>query len=175
MYHDYTSDRLNEERDEYIQTKFDDVGETKVDFLGYLRHNREYICQAFRLPYRGKKLFMLSAECAEALNYRSMSLFTKYRSLHQMVATSIEKETMMERHILPFGRQHSEVTFVSARSIFLQFGCRIIVNGRQFRDDYWESRTREEGYTEADVRNEQQPSPTEPRAVSVLSEEEVSI
>lgn len=154
-YHDFTSNDLNEEADEYIQTKFDDVGETKIDFLGYLRHNREYKCQTFRLPYRGKKLFMLSSECAEALSFRnSRILFMNYRSLHKMVASSVEKETLIEKHILPFEEQHMDVTFVSARSIFLQFGCRIIVSGRRFQDDYWESRAREEGFTEADTREE---------------------
>ncbi|KAJ5645578.1 hypothetical protein N7507_011589 [Penicillium longicatenatum] len=173
-YHDFTSDDLNEESDEYIQTKFDHVGETKVDFLGYLRHNREYKCQTFRLPYRGKKLFMLSEECAEALNYYSRRrLFMKYRSLHEMAASSVEKETMMEKHILPVEDQHMMVTFVSARSIFLQFGCRIIVNGRQFRDDYWESRAREDGYTEANISNEQQPGDAEPKTGVAVSKEEV--
>ncbi|KAJ5792142.1 uncharacterized protein N7503_008120 [Penicillium pulvis] len=172
-YHDYTSNDLNEEGDEYIQIKFDDVGETKVDFLGYLRHDREYRCQTFRLPHRGKKLFMLSAQCADALSFRSSrALFMNYRSLHGMVASSVEKETMMEKHILPVEGQQRDVTFVSARSIFLQFGCRIIANGRRFRDDYWESRAREEGFTEANIRDDQQTSVARPRTGLVISKEE---
>ncbi|KAJ5885706.1 hypothetical protein N7504_011542 [Penicillium tannophilum] len=172
-YHDYTSNELNEEGDEYIQIKFDDVGETKVDFLGYLRHDREYICQTFRLPHRGKKLFMLSAECADALSFPvSRILFMTYRSLHKMVASSVEKETMIEKHILPVETQHKEVTFVSARSTFLQFGCRIIANGRQFRDDYWESRAREEGFTEAYIRNYQRHSAARPRTGPAVSGKE---
>ncbi|KAJ6010478.1 hypothetical protein N7451_001890 [Penicillium sp. IBT 35674x] len=173
-YHDYTSNELNEEGDEYIQMKFDDVGETKVDFLGYLRHNREYICQTFRLPHRGKKLFMLSIQCADALSFRSPRLlFMNYRSLHEMVASPVEKETMVEKHVLPVEKQHKKVTFVSARSIFLQFGCRIIANGRRFRDDYWESRAREEGFTEADIRDGQQLSAAGPRPGLIVSKEEV--
>ncbi|KAJ5539139.1 hypothetical protein N7513_007471 [Penicillium frequentans] len=172
-YHDYTSNELNEEGDEYIQIKFDDVGETKVDFLGYLRDDREYICQTFRLPHRGKKLFMLSAQCADALSFRSSRILSmNYRSLHNMVASSVEKETMIEKNIIPIETQHKEVTFVSARSIFLQFGCRIIANGRRFRDDYWESRAREEGFPEVYTRNYQRQSAAAARTELVVSGKE---
>ncbi|KAI9367330.1 chromatin remodelling complex Rsc7/Swp82 subunit-domain-containing protein [Aspergillus egyptiacus] len=155
---DHTTDQLNEERDEYIPKEFDEAGEKKVDANGYLQGGREYKCRTFTVPLRGKKLFMLATECARVLSYRdSYLLFNKNRSLHKIIATQIEKDDLIQQDILPYSYRSRQIAIVSARSMFRQFGSRVIVNGRRVRDDYWESKARKQGFTEDDLAGEKRP------------------
>ena len=161
---DHTSDQLNDEGDEYIPNEFDDAGETKVDAMGYLQGNREYKCRTFRVPHRGTKLFMLATECARVLNYRdSYLLFNKNRSLHKIIASQIEKDDLIQQDILPYSYRSRQIAIVSARSMFRQFGSRVIVNGRRVRDDYWESKARKQGFTEEDMAGEKRPGAAKAR------------
>jgi hypothetical protein len=41
--------------------------------------------------------------------------------------------------------------------MFRQFGSRVIAGGRRVRDDYWESKAREQGFTEGDSAGEKRP------------------
>ncbi|KAL4905896.1 hypothetical protein BDW74DRAFT_14152 [Aspergillus multicolor] len=155
---DHTTDQLNEARDEYIPKEFDDAGEKKVDANGNLQGDREYRCRTFTVPLRGKKLFMLATECARVLSYRdSYLLFNKNRSLHKIIATQIEKDDLIQQDILPYSYRSRQIAIVSARSMFRQFGSRVIVNGRRVRDDYWESKARKQGFTEDDLAGEKRP------------------
>ncbi|KAL5341833.1 chromatin remodelling complex Rsc7/Swp82 subunit-domain-containing protein [Aspergillus crustosus] len=155
---DHTTDQLNPERDEYIPKEFDDAGEQKVDANGYLQGDREYRCRTFTVPLRGQKLFMLATECARVLSYRdSYLLFNKNRSLHKIIATQIEKDDLIQQDILPYSYRSRQIAIVSARSMFRQFGSRVIVNGRRVRDDYWESKARKQGFTEEDLAGEKRP------------------
>ncbi|KAL4796358.1 chromatin remodelling complex Rsc7/Swp82 subunit-domain-containing protein [Aspergillus venezuelensis] len=155
---DHTTDQLNEARDEYIPKEFDDAGEQKVDADGNLTGDREYRCRTFTVPLRGKKLFMLATECARVLSYRdSYLLFNKNRSLHKIIATQIEKDDLIQQDILPYSYRSRQIAIVSARSMFRQFGSRVIVNGRRVRDDYWESKARKQGFTEEDLAGEKRP------------------
>lgn len=155
---DHTSDQLNEEGDEYICKEFDEAGETKVDAMGYPQGGREYKCRTFRVPHRGTKLFMLATECARVLNYRdSYLLFNKNRSLHKIIASQVEKDDLIQQDILPYSYRSRQIAIVSARSMFRQFGSRVIMNGRRVRDDYWESKARKQGFTEEDLAGEKRP------------------
>ncbi|KAJ5091836.1 hypothetical protein NUU61_006706 [Penicillium alfredii] len=161
---DHTSDQLNEQGDEYIPKEFDDAGETKVDTMGYPQGGREYKCRTFRVPNRGTKLFMLATECARVLNYRdSYLLFNKNRSLHKIIASQIEKDDLIQQDILPYSYRSRQIAIVSARSMFRQFGSRVIINGRRVRDDYWESKARKQGFTEDDLAGEKRPGSTKGR------------
>ncbi|KAL4766195.1 putative nuclear localization protein [Aspergillus foveolatus] len=155
---DHTTDQLNEARDEYIPKEFDEAGEKKVDENGVLQGDREYRCRTFTVPLRGKKLFMLATECARVLSYRdSYLLFNKNRSLHKIIATQLEKDDLIQQDILPYSYRSRQIAIVSARSMFRQFGSRVIVNGRRVRDDYWESKARKQGFTEDDLAGEKRP------------------
>ncbi|OQE17291.1 hypothetical protein PENSTE_c021G08359 [Penicillium steckii] len=161
---DHTSDQLNDEGDEYIPKEFDDAGETKVDAMGYPQGNREYKCRTFRVPKRGDKLFMLATECARVLNYRdSYLLFNKNRSLHKIIASQIEKDDLIQQDILPYSYRSRQIAIVSARSMFRQFGSRVVANGRRVRDDYWESKARKQGFTEDDMAGEKRPGAAKTR------------
>ncbi|KAI8954397.1 chromatin remodelling complex Rsc7/Swp82 subunit-domain-containing protein [Xylaria longipes] len=161
---DHTTDQLNEAGDEYIPRETDEAGEKKVMPNGQLMGGREYRCRTFLVPNRGDKLFMLATECARVLGYRdSYLLFNKNRSLYKIIANQVEKDDLVQQEILPFSYRSRQIAIVTARSMFRQFGSRVIVNGRRVRDDYWEGKARKQGFTEADMAGEKRPGAAKAR------------
>ncbi|CAI6247550.1 unnamed protein product [Periconia digitata] len=155
---DHTTDQLNPEGDEYLPREKDDAGEKKVTLQGHPLDGREYKCRTFFVPNRGEKLFMLATECARVLGYRdSYLLFNKNRSLYKIIATQAEKDDLIHQEILPYSYRSRQIAIVTARSMFRQFGSRLIQNGRRVRDDYWESKARKQGFTEEDAAGEKRP------------------
>ncbi|KAF2691092.1 hypothetical protein K458DRAFT_67069 [Lentithecium fluviatile CBS 122367] len=155
---DHTTDQLNAEGDEYLPREKDEQGELKVTPTGHPLDGREYRCRTFFVPNRGDKLFMLATECARVLGYRdSYLLFNKNRSLYKIIATQAEKDDLIHQEILPYSYRSRQIAIVTARSMFRQFGSRLIVNGRRVRDDYWESKARKQGFTEEDAAGEKRP------------------
>lgn len=155
---DHTTDQLNPEGDEYLPREKDEAGENKVTPTGHPLDGREYRCRTFFVPNRGSKLFMLATECARILGYRdSYLLFNKNRSLYKIIATQAEKDDLIHQEILPYSYRSRQIAIVTARSMFRQFGSRLIVNGRRVRDDYWESKARKQGFTEEDAAGEKRP------------------
>jgi len=161
---DHTTDQLGPEGDEYIPREYDEAGEKKVTGTGHLVDGREYRCRTFFVPNRGDKLFMLATECARVLGYRdSYLLFNKNRSLYKIIATQAEKEDLIHQEILPFSYRSRQIAIVTAKSMFRQFGSRVIVNGRRVRDDYWETKARKQGFTEEDMAGEKRPGAAKAR------------
>jgi len=161
---DHTTDQLGPEGDEYIPREYDEAGEKKVTNTGHLLDNRDYRCRTFFVPNRGDKLFMLATECARVLGYRdSYLLFNKNRSLFKIIATQAEKEDLIHQEILPFSYRSRQIAIVTAKSMFRQFGSRVIVNGRRVRDDYWEGKARKQGFTEEDLAGEKRPGAAKAR------------
>ncbi|KAF2264532.1 hypothetical protein CC78DRAFT_229044 [Lojkania enalia] len=161
---DHTTDQLNPEGDEYLPRETDEAGERKVTQTGHPLDGREYRCRTFYVPNRGDKLFMLATECARVLGYRdSYLLFNKNRSLYKIIATQAEKDDLIHQEILPYSYRSRQIAIVTARSMFRQFGSRIIVNGRRVRDDYWESKARKQGFTEEDAAGEKRPGAAKAR------------
>ena len=161
---DHTTDQLGPGGDEYLPREIDEAGEKKVMPNGHLTGNREYRCRTFLVPNRGEKLFMLATECARVLGYRdSYLLFNKNRSLYKIIASQVEKDDLVTQEILPFSYRSRQIAIVTARSMFRQFGSRVIVNGRRVRDDYWETKARKQGFTEADPAGEKRPGASKAR------------
>ncbi|KAK4466646.1 chromatin remodelling complex Rsc7/Swp82 subunit-domain-containing protein [Cladorrhinum samala] len=161
---DHTTDQLGPGGDEYLPREIDEAGEKKVCPNGELLGNREYRCRTFHVPNRGDKLFMLATECARVLGYRdSYLLFNKNRSLYKIIASQVEKDELVAQEILPFSYRSRQIAIVTARSMFRQFGSRVIVNGRRVRDDYWETKARKQGFTEADPAGEKRPGASKAR------------
>lgn len=155
---DHTTDQLNPEGDEYLPREFDEAGEKKVDAMGRLQGGRQYRCRTFTVPRRGEKLFMLATECARVLSYRdSYLLFNKNRSLYKIIANQEEKDALIAHDFLPYSYRSRQIAIVTARSMFRQFGSRVIVDGRRVRDDYWEAKARKQGFTEDDPAGEKRP------------------
>lgn len=161
---DHTTDQLNQAGDEYLPREIDEFGEKKVMPNGQLLGNRTYRCRTFLVPNRGEKLFMLATECARVLGYRdSYLLFNKNRSLFKIIASQAEKDDLVQQEILPFSYRSRQIAIVTARSMFRQFGSRVIENGRRVRDDYWETKARKQGFTEADLAGEKRPGAAKAR------------
>ncbi|PBP24712.1 RSC complex subunit Rsc7 [Diplocarpon rosae] len=161
---DHTTDQLGPEGDEYVPREYDEAGEKKVTATGLLVDGRDYRCRTFFVPNRGDKLFMLATECARVLGYRdSYLLFNKNRSLYKIIATQAEKEDLIHQEILPFSYRSRQIAIVTARSMFRQFGSRVIVNGRRVRDDYWETKAKKQGFTEEDLAGEKRPGAAKAR------------
>ncbi|KAI9773746.1 MAG: hypothetical protein M1839_002017 [Geoglossum umbratile] len=164
---DHTTDQLERDGGEYVPREYDDAGEKKVLQTGHLRDGREYRCRTFLVPKRGEKLFMLATECARVLGYRdSYLLFNKNRSLYKIIATQPEKDDLIQQEILPYSYRSRPIAIVTAKSMFRQFGSRVIVNGRRVRDDYWEGRAIKQGFTEDDLAGETRPGAAKARSVA---------
>lgn len=167
---DHTTDQLGPGGDEYLPREIDEAGEKKVTANGALLGGREYRCRIFLVPNRGEKLFMLATECARVLGYRdSYLLFNKNRSLYKIIANQEEKDDLVQQDILPFSYRSRQIAIVTARSMFRQFGSRVIVNGRRVRDDYWESKARKQGFTEEDLAGEKRPGAAKARAAEAAN------
>ncbi|KAH9903975.1 chromatin remodelling complex Rsc7/Swp82 subunit-domain-containing protein [Xylariomycetidae sp. FL2044] len=161
---DHTTDQLGPGGDEYLPREIDEAGEKKVMPNGELLGGRTYRCRTFLVPSRGDKLFMLATECARVLGYRdSYLLFNKNRSLFKIIANQIEKDDLVTQEILPFSYRSRQIAIVTARSMFRQFGSRVITAGRRVRDDYWETKARKQGFTEADMAGEKRPGASKAR------------
>nr|POE49321.1 chromatin structure-remodeling complex subunit rsc7 [Quercus suber] len=161
---DHTTDQLGPEGDEYIPRETDPDGELKVSMDGYALEGRKYKCRTFQVPNRGEKLFMLATECARVLGYRdSYLLFNKNRSLYKIIANQAEKDNLIHQEILPYSYRSRQIAIVTARSMFRQFGSRLIDSGRRVRDDYWEAKARKQGFTEEDAAGEKRPGAAKAR------------
>ncbi|OAA49446.1 nuclear localization protein [Metarhizium rileyi] len=130
----------------------DPEGETKVDKLGNLEGGRDYRCRTFTVLGRGNRLYMLSTEPARCVGFRDSYLFfTKHRKLHKIIVDDDEKRDMIERDIIPHSYKGRSIGVVTARSVFREFGARIIIGGKRIIDDYNVAQLREEGAAEGQL------------------------
>ncbi|OAQ91682.1 chromatin structure-remodeling complex protein RSC7 [Purpureocillium lilacinum] len=130
----------------------DPEGETKVDKLGNLEGGREYRCRTFTVMGRGDRLYMLSTEPARCVGFRDSYLFfTKHRKLYKIIVDDDEKRDMIERDIIPHSYKGRSIGVVTARSVFREFGARIIVGGKRIHDDYNVAQARAEGVVEGQL------------------------
>lgn len=130
----------------------DPEGETKVDKLGNLMGGRDYRCRTFTVQGRGDRLYMLSTEPARCVGFRDSYLFfTKHLRLYKIIVDDDEKRDMIEREIIPHSYKGRAIGLVTARSVFREFGARIIIGGRRIIDDYEVAKARAEGVVEGEI------------------------
>lgn len=130
----------------------DPEGEQKVDKLGNLQGGRDYRCRIFTVLGRGERQYMLSTEPARCVGFRDSYLFfTKHRKLHKIIVDDDEKRDMIERDIIPHSYKGRSIGIVTARSVFREFGARIIVGGKCIVDDYRVADARADGAVEGQL------------------------
>ncbi|KAG5986457.1 hypothetical protein E4U54_005409 [Claviceps lovelessii] len=130
----------------------DPEGQAKVDKFGNLEGGREYRCRTFTVLGRGERLYMLSTEPARCVGFRDSYLFfTKHRKLHKIIVDDDEKRDMIERDIIPHSYKGRSIGVVTARSVFREFGSRIVVGGKRIVDDFNVKQLREEGVVEGQL------------------------
>ncbi|GJC80431.1 chromatin structure-remodeling complex subunit rsc7 [Colletotrichum liriopes] len=130
----------------------DPEGETKVDKLGNLQGGRQYRCRTFTVKDRGERQYMLSTEPARCVGFRDSYLFfNKHPKLYKIIVSDDEKMDMIERNIIPHSYKGRAIGIVTARSVFVEFGARIIVGGRNIVDDYRVADMRAAGVVEGAI------------------------
>ncbi|SAL95050.1 hypothetical protein [Absidia glauca] len=126
----------------------DEAGEKKIDRYGNLQDERAFKSPTFTLPTRGETVLMLAMEPAKILGFRDSHIFfNKNPSLERVRLTEEEKDILVERGMVLSWFRHRDVAVVTARSVFKRFGAKIIKKGKRCRDDYYEAKAREQGYT----------------------------
>lgn len=132
--------------DEVVIPQEDPKGKEKIDELGYLQGDRKFRMKTFKLLGKGDRLYMISTEPARLVGFRdSYLLFKTHRTLFKKVADNDEKIDLIQRGIIPNSYKGRAVNLVTARSIFREFGSRMIENGKKVIDDFWEQRAIDNG------------------------------
>lgn len=143
---DEEGNTLNIIDDEVVLDDEDAKGKEKIDEYGNLQGNRQFRMKVFTVLGNGDKKFMISTEPARLVGFRdSYLLFKTHRNLFKKVCTHEEKIDLIDRHIIPNSYKGRSVNLVAARSIFREFGARIIKEGKKVIDDFWEQRAIDNG------------------------------
>ncbi|GAV55496.1 hypothetical protein ZYGR_0AV01270 [Zygosaccharomyces rouxii] len=125
----------------------DEEGETKITKNGELLGGRQFLVRSFTLLDKGRRRFMLSTEPARAVGFRDSYLFFQYHpNLYKYIISQEQKNDLIDRSILPYSYRNRQIALVTTRSVFKEFGAKIIVNGKNITDDYYATRLREEGH-----------------------------
>lgn len=139
------------ENDEYVLPE-DPAGENKVTKKGELLEGRDYRVRTFTVLGRGDRMYMLSTEPARCMGFRdSYLLFQKHRRLHKIIVSDEEKFDLIEREIIPHSYKGRPIGIVTARSVFREFGARIVIGGKRVYDDYYEKEAKSVGFIPGQV------------------------
>lgn len=134
------------ENDEVVIPSEDPKGKEKIDELGYLKGGREFKMKTFKLLGQGDRLYMISTEPARLVGFRdSYLLFKTHLTLFKRVCDQDEKMDLIQRGLIPNSYKGRSVNLVTARSIFREFGARMIKGGKKVIDDFWEQRAIDNG------------------------------
>ncbi|KAI9877764.1 MAG: hypothetical protein M1830_002894 [Pleopsidium flavum] len=130
----------------------DAEGETKVDKLGNLQGGREYRVRVFRILGRGDRLYMLSTEPARCIGFRDSYLFfQKHKQLFKIIIDDAAKRDLISREIIPHSYKGRAIGVVTARSVFREFGAKIVIGGKKIVDDYQVEAARANGDVEGEL------------------------
>ncbi|KAF3921259.1 hypothetical protein ABW21_db0206200 [Orbilia brochopaga] len=130
----------------------DASGELKVDKEGNLLGGRQYRCRTFTMMNCGDQLYMLSTEPARCAGFRDSYLFfQRHKQLYKIICNEEEKFDLINRNIIPHSYKGRAIGVCTARSVFREFGARMIVGGRKITDDYYEQAARERGDVEGEI------------------------
>lgn len=137
---------LSTENDEVYIPNEDSKGKEKIDELGYLKGGREFRMKTFKILGEGDRLYVISTIPARMVGFRdSYLLFKTHRTLFKRVCDNDQKQDLINRGIIPNSYKGRAVNLVSARSIFREFGAKMIKEGKKVIDDFWEQRAIDNG------------------------------
>ena len=139
-------------KDDEVELSDDSEGETKVDKLGHLKGDREYRVRVFTIQGKGDRLYMLSTEPARCIGFRDSYLFfQKHRNLFKIILPEEAKRDLIERNLIPHSYKGRAIGVVTARSVYREFGARIIIGGKKITDDYQVRAARANGDIEGEL------------------------
>ncbi|KAI5299990.1 F-box protein: endocytic membrane traffic, recycling ReCYcling 1 [Ascosphaera pollenicola] len=135
-----------------VELPIDEEGETKVDEWGNLLGGREFRVRTFTVLNKGKRQYMLSTEPARCMGFRDSYLFfQKHRLLYKIIIDDDQKKNLISREIIPHSYKGRAIGVVTARSVFREFGAKIIIGGRKVTDDYYAKEARARGDVEGEL------------------------
>lgn len=138
--------------DDEIELPDDPEGEAKINKNGELLGGREYRVRTFTLLGRGKRLYMLSTEPARCIGFRDSYLFfQKHKHLYKIIIDDDEKRDLIDRDLIPHSYKGRSIGVVTARSVFREFGAKIVIGGKKVIDDYDAAAARERGDVEGEL------------------------
>ncbi|CAF9907762.1 MAG: hypothetical protein ALECFALPRED_003868 [Alectoria fallacina] len=141
-------------KDDEVQLPPDPEGEEKVDVNGHLKGGREYRVRTFSIEGKGERLYMLSTEPARCIGFRDSYLFfQKHKQLYKIILAEEAKKDLIERGLIPHSYKGRAIGVVTARSVFREFGAKIIIGGKKIKDDYQAAAARSNGDVEGDLAN----------------------
>ncbi|KAL8874072.1 MAG: hypothetical protein Q9174_000543 [Haloplaca sp. 1 TL-2023] len=139
-------------KDDEIELPEDPEGELKVDKNGTLLGDREYKVRVFSISGKGDRLYMLSTEPARCIGFRDSYLFfQKHKTLWKIILTEEAKRDLINRALIPHSYKGRAIGVVTARSVFREFGARIVIGGRKVIDDYQTAAARANGDVEGEL------------------------
>ncbi|KAI9792772.1 MAG: hypothetical protein M1816_001504 [Peltula sp. TS41687] len=142
--------------DDEVVLPIDPEGETKVDKDGRLQGGRQYRCRTFTILGKGERLYMLSTEPARCMGFRDSYLFfQKHKLLYKIIVEEQTKRDMIDRSLIPHSYKGRIIGVVTARSVFREFGARIVVGGKKIQDDYQVAAARANGDVEGELADPQ--------------------
>ena len=148
---DKEGNTANVKNDE-IELPDDPEGETKVNKDGVLLGGREYKVRVFTISGKVDRLYMLSTEPARCIGFRDSYLFfQKHKTLWKIILTEEAKRDLIERSLIPHSYKGRAIGVVTARSVFREFGAKIIIGGKKVVDDYQTSAARARGDVEGEL------------------------
>lgn len=151
--------------DDEVVLPDDPQGETKVDKLGNLKGGREYRVRTFTVLGKGDRLYMLSTEPARCMGFRDSYLFfQKHKLLYKIIIDDEMKHDLIERDLIPHSYKGRTIGVCTARSVYREFGARIIIGGKKIIDDYDVTAAKERGDVEGEIASPDDilPPPGEP-------------
>lgn len=131
--------------DEYSLPE-DPEGETKITKNGDLLEGRQFVVRTFTVPSRGEVKYMLSTEPARAVGFRDSYLFFQYHpNLYKLIISQSERDDLIKNGVLPYSYRNRIIALVTARSVFREFGAKVVVDGKNITDDYYAGKLRASG------------------------------
>ena len=138
-------------KDDEVELPGDPEGEQKVDKNGNLKGDREYRVRTFLIEGKGERLYMLSTEPARCIGFRDSYLFfQKHPQLFKIILEEDAKKDLIDRSLIPHSYKGRAIGVVTARSVFREFGAKIIIGGKRIIDDYQVAAGRAEGAVEGE-------------------------
>lgn len=146
VFFDEKGNEIEIKNDEVVMEDEDPKGVAKIDENGFLQGDRRFRIKTFTLLGKGERQYMVSTEPARLVGFRdSYLLFKTHLSLFKKVCTHEEKMDLIQRHLIPTSYKGRSVNLVTARSIFREFGARMLVGGKKVEDDFWEQKAIDRG------------------------------
>ncbi|KAL9598383.1 MAG: hypothetical protein Q9219_004545 [cf. Caloplaca sp. 3 TL-2023] len=149
-------------KDDEVELPDDPEGERKVNRNGTLLDGREYKVRVFTISGKNDRLYMLSTEPARCIGFRDSYLFfQKHKTLCKIILTEEEKRDLIQRALIPHSYKGRAIGVVTARSVFREFGAKIIIGGKKVVDDYQAAAARARGDIEGELANPEDKLPGE--------------